>query len=199
MEEEIALLAWLVYVVVAFVVRTLVQFRATGATGIAVRAGASGLERAAGALFVLAFVLAAIGPFVGSPLTRALSPLGLALVALGTLATFGAQLAMARSWRIGVDPSERTELVTSGPFRVVRNPIFTCMLTASLGIALVCPTPLAIAAPVLLAIAVAAQVRLVEEPYLLATHGARYQAYARATGRFLPWLGRLDPVARAQK
>lgn len=195
MEEEIALLAWLAYVVVAFVVRTLVQLRTTGATGIALRAGASGIERAAGALFVLAFLLGAIGPFVGSPLTRALSPLGLVLVALGTLATFGAQLAMARSWRIGVDPSARTELVTSGPFRVVRNPIFTCMLAASLGIALVCPTPLALAAPVLLAVAVSAQVRLVEEPYLLATHGARYAAYARATGRFLPWLGRLEGVA----
>jgi protein-S-isoprenylcysteine O-methyltransferase Ste14 len=58
----------------------------------------------------------------------------------------------------------------------------------------VCPTPLALAAPVILALAVAAQVRLVEEPYLLATHGARYREYARTTGRFVPWLGRLANV-----
>lgn len=194
MEEEIALVAWLAYVVIAFVVRTLVQLRTTGATGIALRAGASTLERLLGVAFVLAFLLGAIGPFVGSPLTRSLATLGVGLVALGTLATFGAQLAMARSWRIGVDPSERTELVTRGPFRFVRNPIFTGMLTASLGIALVCPTPLALAAPVILALAVAGQVRLVEEPYLLATHGARYREYARTTGRFVPWLGRLANV-----
>jgi protein-S-isoprenylcysteine O-methyltransferase Ste14 len=35
------------------------------------------------------------------------------------------------SWRIGVDPDERTTLVTSGPFAIARNPIFTAMAAAS--------------------------------------------------------------------
>ena len=35
------------------------------------------------------------------------------------------------------------------------------------------------------------QVRLVEEPYLLAIHGEAYRAYAAVTGRFVPGVGRL--------
>jgi protein-S-isoprenylcysteine O-methyltransferase Ste14 len=34
------------------------------------------------------------------------------------------------------------------------------------------------------------QVRRVEEPYLLATHGEAYRRYASRTGRFVPGLGR---------
>jgi hypothetical protein len=42
-----------------------------------------------------------------------------------------AQFAMAESWRIGVDPNERTPLVTTGAFAMVRNPIFTAMLVTA--------------------------------------------------------------------
>ncbi len=37
-------------------------------------------------------------------------------------------------------------------------------------------------------------VRVVEEPHLLRLHGEAYRRWAAATGRFLPGLGRLDPV-----
>lgn len=37
------------------------------------------------------------------------------------------------------------------------------------------------------------QVRAVEEPHLLATHGQAYAHYAARVGRFLPWIGRLRP------
>jgi protein-S-isoprenylcysteine O-methyltransferase Ste14 len=38
------------------------------------------------------------------------------------------------------------------------------------------------------------QVRAVEEPHLLRTHGEAYARWARATGRFVPSLGKLsDP------
>ena len=33
--------------------------------------------------------------------------------------------------------------------------------------------------------------RLIEEPYLLATHGSSYRNYAAVTGRFVPSIGRL--------
>ena len=35
------------------------------------------------------------------------------------------------------------------------------------------------------------QVRIIEEPYLLRTHGDSYQRYAQSTGRFVPGMGRL--------
>jgi protein-S-isoprenylcysteine O-methyltransferase Ste14 len=73
----------------------------------------------------------------------------------------------------------------------VRNPIFTGMLPTSLGIALLVPNALAVAAVVLLFAALEIQTRFVEEPYLLKVHGDIYRRYASRVGRFLPLVGRL--------
>lgn len=105
-----------------------------------------------------------------------------------------AQLAMGNSWRIGVDHEVRTELVTGGPFAVVRNPIFSVMPTA-LGLTLMVPSVLAIVGFLGLLLALELQVRVVEEPYLLKAHGERFADYAAYTGRFFPGVGRLDVIA----
>jgi protein-S-isoprenylcysteine O-methyltransferase Ste14 len=58
---------------------------------------------------------------------RRVSPwrlLGLAGIAGGLIGTYRAQLDMGRSWRIGVDAEEHTDLVADGLFRHARNPIF---------------------------------------------------------------------------
>lgn len=192
-----ALIGWVGYVLVAFVLRSWLQLRSTGSSGfVGLRPGASGIERAAGVAMVVAFGIALVAPWVGEPLGDT-SVLGAVTVAGATIATFAAQIAMRASWRIGVDPSERTELVTSGPFARIRNPIFTAMVAASVGIALACPTPLALLAPPLLAVALEIQVRVVEEPYLLRVHGDAYRRYASRAGRFVPGVGRLrDGAAR---
>ena len=61
---------------------------------------------------------------------------GIVLALLGNGGTVYAQIDLGDSWRIGVDPGERTTLVRSGVFGRVRNPIFTAMLTFGAGIAL---------------------------------------------------------------
>ncbi len=45
--------------------------------------------------------------------------LGVALATPGIAIVSFAQFALADAWRIGVDPTERTELVTDGPFSLV--------------------------------------------------------------------------------
>jgi protein-S-isoprenylcysteine O-methyltransferase Ste14 len=115
---------------------------------------------------------------------------GVVLVVLGIAATLAAQLAMGASWRPDVDPDTRTALVTTGPFRLVRNPIFTATATTAAGLALIVPNPLAAAMLVAFVAALEIQVRLVEEPYLHRVHGTDYAQYAARTGRFLPWIGR---------
>ena len=104
--------------------------------------------------------------------------------------TLWAQSAMGSSWRIGVDPTERTVMVVDGPFGWARNPIFTGMVTAALGLALLAPTVLTIAAVVMLVAAVEIQVRSVEEPYLRVAM-PDWQSYANRVGRFVPGLGRI--------
>lgn len=108
------------------------------------------------------------------------------------MATLRAQLEMGRSWRIGVDAAETTDLVTKGLFEWSRNPIFTGMVAVACGTVLAVPGPATAAGAALLLAGVEAQVRLVEEPYLLRTHGERYRDFATRTGRFLPGLGRLS-------
>lgn len=113
------------------------------------------------------------------------------LASLGIATTSVAQFAMGDAWRIGVDPAERTELVTDGPFSLVRNPIFAAMIPSFTGIALLVSNAATIAGAALLMVAVELQTRLIEEPYLSRVHGEQYTIYAARVGRFLPGIGRL--------
>ena len=93
---------------------------------------------------------------------------------------------MGRSWRVGVDKDERTDLVTEGPFAFVRNPIYSAMLPTVLGLALMVPSWVAFAGLASLFAALELQVRVVEEPYLLHVHGDRYGGYAAHVGASCP-------------
>lgn len=95
---------------------------------------------------------------------------------------------------LGVEPAERTALVTGGLFAHVRNPVFTGMLAVTAGLVGMVPTALSVLALVCLFAAVQIQVRAVEESYLVATHGPAYRDYAARAGRFLPGIGRIRSV-----
>ncbi len=174
--------------------------RATGVSGFNGFARRAREAVAAEVLFVaavgagaLAPVLAAAGvasPIVPAGLVQPLAILGLLLVAAGLVTAWASQSAMGASWRIGVDPAERTSLVTAGVFARVRNPIFSAMVAAQSGTTLMAPTWLAMAGLVTLVLSIELQVRLVEEPYLRRTHGREYEEYTRGVGRFVPGIGR---------
>jgi protein-S-isoprenylcysteine O-methyltransferase Ste14 len=72
-----------------------------------------------------------IGALDRSPVRAA----GAVLAVLGIAVTLAAQQAMGASWRPDVDPDARTALVTTGPFRLVRNPIFTATAATATGLA----------------------------------------------------------------
>ncbi|MGH2962928.1 MAG: methyltransferase family protein [Solirubrobacterales bacterium] len=197
----LALALWAVYGALAFAGRVLLQLIRTGSTGVAGLSGSPGsIEWTAGALFLGALVLAVAAPIldlndvvdaIGSLDTAGFHVAGIVLFALGLIGTLAAQLAMGRSWRIGVDEEERTDLVTGGPFTVVRNPIYSAMLPTVAGLTLLVPSVVALAGFALLVIALEIQVRVVEEPHLLRAHGDAYASYAGRVGRFVPGLGRL--------
>ena len=60
------------------------------------------------------------------------------------------------------------------------------------------PNPVALAGLAMALIGLQLQVRLVEEPYLQATHDAEYEQYASRVGRF-PALGRTHPLVSAAR
>jgi protein-S-isoprenylcysteine O-methyltransferase Ste14 len=64
------------------------------------------------------------------------------------------------------------------------------ILTAA-GLALLVPNAASLVGLVALVVGIEIQVRRVEEPYLLRTHGDAYASWAARTGRFLPGIGRL--------
>jgi protein-S-isoprenylcysteine O-methyltransferase Ste14 len=197
----LALGLYALYGALAFGLRSWLQVRRTGSSGFKGVSGRPGsLEWTAGVLFVVAIAVGVAAPVLD--VTDVLEPLGAldsagvratgaAIFLVGLIATLYAQIAMGESWRIGVDEDERTDLVTAGPFAVVRNPIFAAMLPTSVGLALLVPNALALAGVAVLVVALEIQVRLVEEPYLRRVHGSRYGEYAARVGRFLPGVGRL--------
>ena len=196
-----ALVFFVIYLALAFGLRTVVQLRRTGSSGFHGISGHPGsAEWLGGVLFVVALVIGFAAPVLD--LAGVVEPIGaldgeignaagVGLSLGGLLATVRAQFGMGESWRIGVDESERTTLVIDGPFSVVRNPIFTAMLFTSAGLVLLVPSVVAIAGFALLLVAIELQVRAVEEPYLLDAHGKSFAEYAARVGRFLPGLGRL--------
>ena len=95
-----------------------------------------------------------------------------------------AQAQMGGSWRIGIDAAAQPPLVRSGLFALSRNPIFLGMRLALLGLFLALPTGATLAILALGEVLMQVQVRL-EEAHLTETLGGDYQAYRRATRRWL--------------
>jgi protein-S-isoprenylcysteine O-methyltransferase Ste14 len=110
---------------------------------------------------------------------------GAAVCVGATVATFSCWREMGRSWRIGIDPEEKTQLIFSGPFRIVRHPIYTLSILLALGTLATTPT---------LVMLVVAGVHIAclqfearrEETYLLGKHGHLYADYMTRVGRFFP-------------
>lgn len=195
-----ALLGYVVFAATALGWRTYSHWRRTGSTGYRGLSGRPGsLEWWGGALFFVANLATPVAallqltgvaqPLVEIPPAAALLAGG-TLFAIGLLGTIWSQGSMGDSWRVGVDASERTSLVTRGPYQAIRNPIFTFMITGLIGVALLTPNVVALLAIVALVTAVEIQVKAVEEPYLEHAHGDDYRAYRARTWRFVPGFGR---------
>ena len=192
-----ALVLYGVYAFLAFGLRGIVQRRRTGDSGFRGFSGQAGSpEWFAGILFALAIAAGALGPIVDiagwlDPVATSFGGVGTAIAVVGIAATVAAQFAMGASWRVGVDKTETTDLVTGGPFEWVRNPIFTAMITTALGLTAMVPNALSIGGLIGLVVGLELHVRLIEEPYLLRVHRDAYAAYAARVGRFLPGIGRI--------
>ncbi|GAB7143526.1 isoprenylcysteine carboxylmethyltransferase family protein [Mycobacterium riyadhense] len=197
---DIALALLVVFSVLGFGWRSWLQHRRTGSAGFRGISGPVGSpEWLVGFGFVVALLASVTAPIlqrfnliepIGVLRAIWLQIAGIVVAVAGIAATVYAQLAMGDSWRIGVDEAEATTLVQAGPFGLVSNPIYTAMFTFSLGISLVTPNVVAFAGLILLVTTIELHVRLVEEPYLLRTHGDAYRAYTAKVGRFIPGVGR---------
>ena len=82
------------------------------------------------------------------------------------------------------------ELVASGPYRFVRNPMYVAGIVILLGYVLWWPSLSILVTPVIFFVAVHLFVTLYEEPALRGKFGASYEEYLRTVPRWIPRFGK---------
>lgn len=92
---------------------------------------------------------------------------------------------MGKNWRMGIDPSERTSLVITGPYAYVRHPIYALSQAMMIATAAAIPSPLMLCAAALHLLLLHWEARR-EEAHLSRVHGPAYKAYCGRVRRFLP-------------
>jgi protein-S-isoprenylcysteine O-methyltransferase Ste14 len=116
----------------------------------------------------------------------ALAAVGAALFAAGIALAVWARLHLGRNWGMPMTQRAEPELVTSGPYRFVRHPIYSGLLTAMLGTALVDSLLGLIVVAVL--VAYFYYCGIVEERNLVVTFPKAYPEYRSRTKMLIPFL-----------
>jgi protein-S-isoprenylcysteine O-methyltransferase Ste14 len=151
---------------------------------------------------LVAFVPWVIRHGVWPPFPESLTGIGLpglALMAVGVAGytwcafEFGAR---GRGTPAPFDPP--TELVHSGPYRLVRNPMFAAVVATLFGEALVCRSLPLLTYASCMAIGFHVRVVLFEEPRLRRKFGATFDRYCSAVPRWLPRLTTLGSRTAAK-
>jgi protein-S-isoprenylcysteine O-methyltransferase Ste14 len=115
------------------------------------------------------------------------APWWLALCVAGT--TFGLWALFHNrigNFRIYPEPHPGAELITTGPYRLVRHPMYTALIVMMLGVALYNGHLVNAAGLILVTVAVAG--KAIREERFLGDHFRNYREYAAATPRFIPYL-----------
>ncbi len=139
-------------------------------------------------IVVTAVVLFHLGAFRGHGLNTDLwrAGLGLVIFALGLGFAVWARVHIGRNWGTPMTQKEEPELVTSGPYRLVRHPIYSGVLVATVGTAVGLSWWWLVA--VVLAGVYFGYSATVEERYLTEQFPEAYPMYKRSTKMLVPFV-----------
>jgi len=121
------------------------------------------------------------------PATRAVFFFGLGLVAAGLLFTVWARVHLGRNWSGIVTVKQDHELVRSGPYGLVRHPIYSGLLLAIAGSAVVRGEWRGVLALVIAFVALWRKLRL-EEAWMSETFGDQYADYRTRVAALIPFV-----------
>jgi len=122
-----------------------------------------------------------------SPVSYRLMAAGLAVEAMGLILSIWARRHLGQNWSGEISIKVDHELIRSGPYRLLRHPIYTGLLAMYAGTALVTGEWLAAIGLAMAAFAYWRKIRL-EEANLNAAFGDDYDAYRRETWALVPGL-----------
>jgi protein-S-isoprenylcysteine O-methyltransferase Ste14 len=128
--------------------------------------------------------LVAVASLAPSPVRQIV---GTALVALGVAFAIWSRIVLGSNWSRVARISEGQRLVESGPYRIVRNPIYSGFLLAVFGMALASGSVVAFAGLLLVFAGLWRKAR-VEERLLAAEFGDEYVAYAKRVKSIIPFV-----------
>jgi protein-S-isoprenylcysteine O-methyltransferase Ste14 len=115
-----------------------------------------------------------------------LAVLGLVLFPLGLGFAIWARVHIGRNWGVPMTRKDEPELVTGGPYRLVRHPIYSGILVAGVGTAVALSWPWLTA--VLLAGIYFVYSAIVEERYMTDQFPHTYPDYKRSTKMLVPFV-----------
>jgi protein-S-isoprenylcysteine O-methyltransferase Ste14 len=110
---------------------------------------------------------------------------GAAVTAVGLLFAVWARRHLGKNWSQAVTVKEGHELTTSGPYALVRHPIYTGLLLAFVGCAVARGEWRGLLAVALVFVALWRKLRL-EEKWMRAQFGESYEAYSRRVAALVP-------------
>jgi protein-S-isoprenylcysteine O-methyltransferase Ste14 len=148
-------------------------------------------SRAIHVVLVNVAVLLELAPIKGLgrflPASSLIMTAGLAVEAIGLFLTIWARRHLGRNWSGEITIKVDHQLIRSGPYKLLRHPIYTGLLTMYAGIAIVTGEWLAIVGFAMVAFAYWRKIRL-EEANLQVAFGAEYESYRRETWALVPGL-----------
>jgi len=112
---------------------------------------------------------------------------GAAITAGGLLFSVWARRHLGKNWSQAVTLKEDHELITTGPYALVRHPIYTGLLLGFIGCAVARGEWRGLLAVALVFVALWRKLRL-EEKWMRAQFGASYETYARRVAALVPYI-----------
>jgi protein-S-isoprenylcysteine O-methyltransferase Ste14 len=119
------------------------------------------------------------------PHTTLVYSLGLALAVVGAALAILSRMMLGRNWSAAVQLKQGHELITAGPYRHVRHPIYTGLLLLFLGNAVMVGDWRGLLAVVIVLVSFWRKLRL-EEVWLTEHFGESYRLYQARTKALIP-------------
>lgn len=109
-----------------------------------------------------------------------------AVTILGLLFTWWARIHLGRLWSSSVTRKADHHVVDTGPYRIVRHPIYTGILAAAIATGILRGSVSSLLGTAVLILGLFIKARL-EESFLRAELGSAYDDYARRVSMLVPW------------